>query len=216
MNNEGETYNGIPVLPLRGLVIYPGSVLHFDVARDDSVLALTESMKSSQHIFITSQKDPMKDEPELKDLFQIGVYSQVMQIARLTENYLRVVIRGITRAKVISQDYSSDYLKVDITELKDIPSGNYLKIEALTNMIKDAVQDYALNNPRIPQDIPLRAADIEDAGRLADFVGDNFIRDFRDKQKILDLLDEEERLTKTYELLLHAICRRPATASAPE
>ncbi len=205
MNNEGETYNGIPVLPLRGLVIYPGSVLHFDVARDDSVLALTESMKSSQHIFITSQKDPMKDEPELKDLFQIGVYSQVMQIARLTENYLRVVIRGITRAKVISQDYSSDYLKVDITELKDIPSGNYLKIEALTNMIKDAVQDYALNNPRIPQDIPLRAADIEDAGRLADFVGDNFIRDFRDKQKILDLLDEEERLTKTYELLLHEI-----------
>ena len=100
MSTEGEIYYGIPVLPLRGLVIYPGSVLHFDVARDDSVLALSDSMKNSQHIFITSQKDPVKDDPELNDLYEIGVYSQIMQIARLTENYLRVVIRGISRAKV--------------------------------------------------------------------------------------------------------------------
>ena len=205
MDTENEIYYGIPVLPLRGLVIYPGSILHFDVARDESVLALTDSMKNTQHVFITSQKDPTKDDPDLNDLFQIGVYSQIMQIARLTENYLRVVIRGISRAKAITPDYSADYLKADIVELNDIASENDMKIEALTNMIKDAIQDYALNNSRIPQDIPLRAADIEVPGRLADFVGDNFIRDFKSKQQILELLNEEERMTKAYDLLIHEI-----------
>ncbi len=205
MSTEGEIYYGIPVLPLRGLVIYPGSVLHFDVARDDSVLALSDSMKNSQHIFITSQKDPVKDDPELNDLYEIGVYSQIMQIARLTENYLRVVIRGISRAKVIGSDTSSDYMKADIVELKDTPSGNYMKIEALTNMVRDAVAEYALNNTRLPQDLPVRACDIEDAGKLSDFIGDNFIRDFKDKQKLLEILDEEERLSKAYELIAHEI-----------
>ena len=205
MDTENEIYYGIPVLPLRGLVIYPGSILHFDVARDESVLALTDSMKNSQHVFITSLKDPTKDDPDLNDLYQVGVYSQIMQIARLTENYLRVVIRGISRAKVIAQDYSSDYMKADIVELNDIPSENDMKIEALTNMVKDAIQDYALNNSRIPQDIPLRAVDIDVPGRLADFVGDNFIRDFKNKQQILELLNEEERLTKAYDLIIHEI-----------
>ncbi len=205
MENENIIHNGIPVLPLRGLVIYPGSILHFDVARDNSVLALNDSMRNGQHIFITSQKDPMKNDPEPDDLYDIGVYSQVMQIARLTDAYLRVVIRGVSRGQVIGYSDGSDYMKADIEELADIPSGNYLKIEALMNMIKDSVQDYAMNNIRLPQDIPLRAADIDDPGRLADFVGDNLIRDYKDKQKLLEILDEESRMTKAYELLIHEI-----------
>ena len=96
-------------------------------------------------------------------------------------------------------------MKADIVELNDIPSENDMKIEALTNMVKDAIQDYALNNSRIPQDIPLRAVDIDVPGRLADFVGDNFIRDFKNKQQILELLNEEERLTKAYDLIIHEI-----------
>ncbi len=205
MENENIIHNGIPVLPLRGLVIYPGSILHFDVARDNSVLALNDSMRNGQHIFITSQKDPMKNDPEPDDLYDIGVYSQVMQIARLTDAYLRVVIRGVSRGQVIGYSDGSDYMKADIEELADIPSGNYLKIEALMNMIKDSVQDYAMNNIRLPQDIPLRAADIDDPGRLADFVGDNLIRDYKDKQKLLEILDKESRMTKAYELLIHEI-----------
>ena len=205
MENENNIYYNIPVLPLRGLVIYPGSILHFDVARDNSVLALNDSMRNGQHIFITSQKDPTKNDPEPDDLFEVGVYSQVMQVARLTEAYLRVVIRGVSRAKAIGYSEGSDYLKADVEELSDIPSDNYLKIEALKNMVKDSVQDYAMNNVRLPQDIPLRAADIDDPGRLADFVGDNLIRDYKDKQKLLELLDEESRMTKAYELLIHEI-----------
>lgn len=205
MENENIIHNGVPVLPLRGLVIYPGSILHFDVARDNSVLALNDSMRNGQHIFITSQKDPMKNDPEPDDLYDIGVYSQVMQIARLTDAYLRVVIRGVSRGQVIGYSDGSDYMKADIEELADIPSGNYLKIEALMNMIKDSVQDYAMNNIRLPQDIPLRAADIDDPGRLADFVGDNLIRDYKDKQKLLEILDKESRMTKAYELLIHEI-----------
>lgn len=205
MEKENNIYYNIPVLPLRGLVIYPGSVLHFDVARDNSVLALNDSMQNGQNIFITSQKDPMKNEPDKDDLYEIGVYSQVMQIARLTDAYLRVVIRGISRAEVIQYSDNSDYMKADLKELNDIPCDHYMKAEALMNMIKDSVQDYAINNIRLPQDIPLRAADIDDPGRLADFVGDNLIRDYKDKQKILELLDEEARLTKAYELLIHEI-----------
>lgn len=205
MDNENKVYYHIPILPLRGLVIYPGSVLHFDVARDNSVLALSDSMQNGQHIFITSQKDPMKNDTEPDDLYEVGVYSQIMQIARLTDSYLRVVIRGISRAKILTISDTDDYLKADIAELEDIPSDNYMKVEALSNMIKDSVQEYAVNNIRMPQDIPLRAADIEDPGRLADFVGDNLIRDYKDKQKILEIINEEERMSKAYELLIHEI-----------
>ncbi len=205
MENENKIYYNIPVLPLRGLVIYPGSILHFDVARDNSVLALNDSMRNGQHIFITSQKDPSNNDPTPDDLFDIGVYSQVMQIARLTDAYLRVVIRGVSRAKAVGYSESSDFLKADIEELSDIPSDNFIKIEALKNMLKDSVHDYAINNMRLPQDIPLRAADIDEPGRLADFIGDNLIRDYRDKQKLLELLSEEARMTKAYEFLLHEI-----------
>ncbi len=205
MENENNIHYSIPVLPLRGLVIYPESILHFDVARDNSVLALNDSMKNGQHIFITSQRDPMTNDPREEDLFEIGVFSQIMQIARLTDAYVRVVIRGISRARVLGYSDGSDYLKADVEELQDVPSSHYLKLEALMNMIKDSVQDYAMNNIRLPQDIPLRAADIEDPARLADFIGDNLIRDFKDKQRLLELLDVEERLTKAYELLLHEV-----------
>ena len=99
----------IPVLPLRGLVIFPGSILHFDVARNRSVSALSEAMENEKHVFITTQKSISENEPDPDDLFKIGVYAKIIQIAKMSENYVRVVIKGISRARAINLDIHESY-----------------------------------------------------------------------------------------------------------
>ena len=205
MDIENNILENIPVLPLRGLVIFPGSVLHFDVARDSSVTALSESMKNGQHIFISTQKNVSDNEPDPEHLFDIGIYARIMQIVRLTENYIRVVIQGEFRAKAIRFEKNDDYIVSDLLELESLSSDNALHIEAMMNMIKDLVQEYAMNNTRVPGDIIANIGDIAEPGKLADFIADNLIRDYQQKQEILETVDEEIRLSKIYEMLIHEV-----------
>ena len=195
----------IPVLPLRGLVIFPGSILHFDVARNRSVSALSEAMENEKHVFITTQKSISENEPDPDDLFKIGVYAKIIQIAKMSENYVRVVIKGISRARAINLDIHESYYSANIGLIDEYDTQETLKIEALINMAKDAMHDYAVINPRLPNDILITSLDIKDPGKLADYIADNIIRDHVNKQEILETFDPEERLSKLVSMLMHEI-----------
>lgn len=204
---DDEIYDaeGIPVLPLRGLVIFPGSLLHFDVARTKSVLALTESMKKGQRVFITAQIEPNEDEPSSDSLYKVGVYAKVRQIVRLTENIIRVVIEGERRAKAEVFFDGSDYTKADLSFIETRPISDRNHREALINVFNEKLSELILVNNHIPQDIIITASEMTDPGRLADFIGDNLIRDYRKKQELLSDPDDENRLVSAISMLTHEI-----------
>ena len=195
----------VPVLPLRGLVIFPGSVLHFDVARDKSVSAITDAMDNGKYVFITTQKSISDADPKPEDLFKTGVYAKIMQIARMSDNFIRVVIKGESRAEFIGIANDKNYYLADIRIIESIPATDSLKTEALINLVRGSLHDYALLNPRLPNDIIINALDINEPGKLADYIADNLIRDHISKQKILEAVNEEERLSELVDLLVHEV-----------
>lgn len=196
MENEKTELNTVPVLPLRGLVIFPGTILHFDVARKKSIFALTEAMNTNQYILITSQKSSTEDEPNTESLYSVGVLTKILQIAKVSEGVFRVVTQGVYRAKAIKFSDNSNFIEANVIKLEVKSAPNSIKVEALMNTIKDMFEEFAMLNAHVPQDMILTAHDMTEAGRLADYIADNIIRDYRKKQEILETLNEEKRLEK--------------------
>lgn len=204
MDIETQFMQAVPVLPLRGLVVFPGTVLHFDVARKKSVAAINAAMQNGQYIFMTSQKDAVISNPETDDLCSVGILAKVLQIVKLNENVLRVVAEGVCRADIIEisdngRFFEADLEKIDITPLES----EYA--EAEVNIIHSLLEQFVEMNPNIPQDILVTVHEMTNTGKLADYIADNFIRNYHKKQEILETFDEGERLFKVIEMFEHEI-----------
>ena len=202
MENEKNEIVNVPVLPLRGLVIFPGSILHFDVARKKSINALTAAMDNyNQSILITAQKDSSENEPDTDDYYSIGVFARILQIAKISDNVMRVVVKGAYRAEAKEFINGRLYTTAKVYKPETIRAAEGLETEAKINLIKEMFNEYSIINGHVPQDMYLTVYEMKDAGKLADFVADNIIRDYRKKQEILEMLDETERLDKVTEML---------------
>ncbi len=202
MDKEKNELQTIPVLPLRGLVVFPGSILHFDVARKKSVTALTAAMENyNQSILITAQQDSSENEPSVDDFYRIGVFARILQIAKISDNVIRVVVKGIQRAEVQKYVEGNLYVTAKISLLPVIAAPENQETEARVNIIKEMFNEYAIINGHIPQDMYLTVYEMTDAGKLADYIADNIIRDYHKKQEILETNDEEERLDKIIEMV---------------
>ncbi len=202
MENNTEVKK-MPVLPLRGLVIFPGSILHFDVARRKSIMALTEAMQENRFVFITTQKDTLVGDPSKTDLFNIGVLTKILQITKISDNVFRVVAQGISRASACDFTDEQPFIQADIQEIPTHPIEETPRIEAMMNVVRDMFDEFTLLMNHIPQDIILTVHDMKDAGKLADYIADNVIRDYKQKQEILETLDEEKRLEKITKMFMH-------------
>lgn len=200
MNDKNVQMLTVPVLPLRGLVIFPGSVLHFDVARKKSVLAITAAMKSNQYMFITAQKDSVESDPTSDGLYPVGVLARIVQTAGMPDNVIRVVAEGLFRAKAESYNENALYFEAVISELESIKAPRSEKTEAMMNTVKSLFEEFAMLNTHVPQDIILNVCDTYDAGRISDYIADNVIRDYHKKQEILAALNEEKRLEKVIKM----------------
>ena len=192
----------VPVLPLRGLVIFPGSILHFDVARKKSVTAITAAMDNyNQSIFIAAQKDSSENDPSDSDFYNIGVFARILQIAKMSDNVLRVVVKGIDRAEALEFTEGNLYTTARVTASKVIPAPDNAETEARVNIIKEMFSEFALINTHVPQDMYLTVYEMTEPGKLADYIADNIIRDYHKKQEILEITDEAERLDRIVEML---------------
>lgn len=199
---ENDDIQTVPVLPLRGLVIFPGSIMHFDVARKKSVAAIQAAMENyNQNIFITTQIDSSESDVDADKFYKVGVFAKILQTAKISDNVIRVVIRGIHRAE--AQDFTNGKIYTTAKVLKSniVPAVKNAEVDARMNIVKDMFGEIAIINAHIPQDIYLTVYEMNDPGRLADYIADNIIRDYHKKQIILEAFDEMDRLDKIIKML---------------
>lgn len=199
MNESKENlFLELPIIPLRGIVVFPKMVLHFDVGRKKSIKALQKAMDDDQKVFLVCQKDASVDEPNIDDMYDVGVICTIKQMMRIpgSEN-MRVVVEGDERATL----YSFTSVKPYIGGLVEIAGDNNANLEisededkAYQRIIKREFERYASLMPKISNEVIAKVISIKDSGELADFVCSNTFLDYYEKQDILSALDPSERI----------------------
>lgn len=205
MNNFDLTENIIelPVIPLRGLVVFPDMVLHFDVGRRKSVEALKSAMHNNQRVFLVCQKDASVDDPGIDEIFEIGVVCNIKQMVRIpNSDNLRVVVEGVERGKIISVCQTKPFLSLSINMLhsdyREIVESEEL---AYQRAVKKEFESYAAYLPKISNDVIAKVISIDESGALADFICSNTSIDYADKQSVLMELAPLNRLINLLVLL---------------
>jgi len=189
-----------PLLPLRDIVVFPGMVVPLFVGRDKSVAALEAAMEGDKDIFLLAQMDPSCDEPEKDDLFTIGVVAQVLQMLKLPDGTVRVLVEGTTRAEVQELRETEGYVIAQTRLLEDVPVTS-TEASALMRSALDQFADYAKHNKKLPEDIETELAQIEEPGRLADTIAGNLSAKVSTKQQVLAETDPTKRLEMIFSVM---------------
>ncbi len=193
----------MPVIALRGLTIFPGMMLHFDVGREASIRALDAAMDGDQTVFLVAQKTMAEEMPTLKDLCKVGTIATVQQILRLPGNNVRVMVEGMGRGQIQSMTQEKPFLKAEVEALPEVvmPEQNSARVEALVRQTYDLFEIYSELSDRIPSDVMINVMGATDPGYLADYVTQNLVLRGEDKQAVLDELRPVPRLTKLNQIL---------------
>lgn len=185
--NKKTTNEIIPAISLRGLVVFPSMVLHFDVGRERSVNALKAAAEDNGRIFLVAQKDASLTEPELNDMFEVGVIAEVRQLLTTPDGSTRVLVEGLTRAKRVKSVGGKDYLQF---EVKELPNRNMQLSEATaaaaSRALKNIFAEYAQISPKMPRELFEGIMTEENCSELFDKVVFNVVLKVEDKQALLE------------------------------
>ena len=203
MNTEIENNLIIPVLPLRGLVVYPKTLIHFDVGRTKSISAINKAMKKDQLLFLTAQKDAISVEPDINDLYKVGVVAKVIQVLKQPENTTRIVIEGQQRAKIVTPVFDEKCLMAEVEVIEERSSHLTARDNALMRSVRNEFEKYLEVSPKMPPDIIFKVALCKKPGDLADFIASNIFLDYHIKQSILETFPQTERLETLLDELIN-------------
>lgn len=187
----------LPVIPLRGLVVFPEMVLHFDVGRKKSVEALRNAMSTNQKVFLVCQKDASVDEPSIDEMYDIGVVCLIKQMIRIpnSEN-LRVVVEGLERGALMGICQTKPFISATVDILKNVDfEYDDREEKAYQRAVVKEFESYASLIGKISNDVIAKVISIKDSSRLADFVCSNTFMDYSQKQSVLSELNPIKRLT---------------------
>ena len=199
--NENTSLN-MPVLALRGLTIFPGCVLSFDVEREISIRALERAMERDQYIFLVAQRETSTDQPGERDLYTVGTMSVIRQILRIGDAAVRVIMEGKDRAKLRRLWQTEPYLQGNVEPMKESRARiSEFQLEALLRQTYTRFAEYAALAPRLGDEMTAAVMDDRDPGHLADFIAQNIMLRHQHKQVILEELRPVQRLRKVNELL---------------
>lgn len=194
----------MPMVALRGLVVFPNITLHFDVGRKKSISAVKTAMITKQDIFLSTQKD-MSDEAENIDaVYDIGVVCEIKQIVRIpSSDCLRVIVEGKYRAELLTFSDVNPYLTAVVKRIDSIPySEKYnLRAEALVRYAKGLFNEYSIIAQKLPNDINMGVAKLSEPGALADYIAGNIPLDYPQKQEVLSEIDSLKRIQKLVDIL---------------
>ena len=194
----------LPVLPLRDIVVFPSMVAPLFVGRIQSVNALNHAMTSDKKIFLLAQKNSEIDNPKKSDLYEWGTIAKVLQLLKLPDGTIKVLVEGITRARLNTLNLSNDFLTAKINKIDTkLKKNNNLK--ALVKIVIDQFQDYSKVNKKIPSDIVNNLISISDPNKIADVVSINLNINMEQKQELLEMHDLEKRLNKIHVYLVSEI-----------
>ncbi len=193
----------MPTVALRGIAVFPGMKIHFDVARTASVKALEEAMANAGPVFLVTQRDLTVEHPREEDLYTVGTVANVRQILRLPENNLRVMVEGVSRGRLLAVYGTEPYL---VSEVAELPGGeriqaNSPRTEALVRQAYGLLERYTELSDRVTGEVYLKVLASDDPGYIADYIAQNIPLRYEDKQLILEELRPAKRLEKLVRLL---------------
>ncbi len=191
----------LPMLPLRGLTVFPYMVLHFDVGREKSVAALEQAMLTEQTIFLSTQKDISIEEPDEQDIFNVGTISKIKQVLKLPGETIRVLVEGLERASISSYVQKEPYFQVELKAEVQAREIDALKEEALRRSITESFERYAKLSARVSPETLSSVLEVANIGQLADLIAANVLVKTEDKQEILESMDIEERIDALLQIL---------------
>jgi ATP-dependent Lon protease len=205
MSNENEevivavpSQTNIPVLPLRDVVVYPHMVIPLFVGRDKSIKALEAAMVDNKQIFLVAQRKSAHDDPTPKDLFNVGTVSSVLQLLKLPDGTVKVLVEGERRAAVTSYSQEeSGYMSAMLENVDEVSDAlKQQEIDIMTRSLMSQFEQYIKLNKKIPPEVLSSLASIEEPGRLADTIAAHLILKIEDKQELLETLDIGMRLER--------------------
>src|SRR5690554_3077134 len=183
----------MPVLPLRDVVVYPHMVIPLFVGREKSIRCLDAAMEAGKQIFLVAQKDAAVDEPEEDDIFEIGALATILQMLKLPDGTVKVLVEGTQRAKVNAWKHDEDYFTADI-ELLDSEGLEEKEEEVLSRSAMNQFEGYVKLNKKIAPEVLTSLSGIDDADRLADTMAAHMPLKLADKQHVLELINVRERI----------------------
>lgn len=204
MNNyiDLNNFEDIPVVPLRGLVVYPNMNLHFDVGRKKSIAALNEAMDTHQMIFLVSQIDSTIEDPTERDVFEVGVICKIKQMIKIpNSSNLRVIVEGVSRASIVTMYTDGNHFNavVDRTPIYDVEESP--ENSAYIRTVKKEYEIYASMFKKISNEVVAKIVCCENIDELTDYICENSFFSFSDKQAMLEEFNPEERIKKLVVLL---------------
>lgn len=185
----------LPLLPLRGLLVYPSMVLHLDVGREKSVKALEQAMVDDEMILLCSQSEINIEEPQKDDIYQVGTITKVKQMLKLPNGTIRVLVEGVMRGEIVEYVANADYYEVTVKELSEQVTTDS-EIDALMRTVLSQFEHYINLSKKVTPETLSAVSDIEEPGRLADVITSHLSLKIKDKQEILETVEVRQRLEK--------------------
>ncbi|MCY9593533.1 endopeptidase La [Paenibacillus chitinolyticus] len=190
----------LPLLPLRGLLVYPSMVLHLDVGREKSVKALEKAMIEDSMILLCSQAEVNIEEPAKEDIYRVGTISKVRQMLKLPNGTIRVLVEGVVRAEIAEYIANDEFYEVNAKELPE-EEVNDAEIDALMRTVLNQFEHYITLSKKVTPETLAAVSDIDEPGRLADVICSHLSLKIKDKQDILETVDVRSRLEKLLNIL---------------
>jgi len=191
----------LPLLPLRDLVVFPYMVVPLFVGRDKSIKALEECINKRINIVLSAQIDPQVNVPETKDIHEVGTIGNIIQLLRLPDGTVKVLIEGVARVKILKFHMQEEFFLVDVEELQDKNEENKTKAEALVRAVKSQFEKYVRLNKKIPPEMLMTISNISDPSRLGDTISAHLMVKLEDKQKLISYASVIKRLEELLNLM---------------
>jgi len=196
---RSESYK-LPLLPLRDLIIFPHMMMPLFVGREKSINALEEAMSKQSDIVLAAQRDAKTNNPEPGDVYEVGTVGTIIQLLRLPDGTVKVLVEGKRRVRIKNFVNNESYFTVEVVDLPEVVE-NPVEAQALMRSVKNTFEQYVKLNKRIPPEILMRVSTIEAAGELADIIVAQLNLKLEDKQKILEVADPGKRLEQLLNLM---------------
>lgn len=202
---DEATQMTLPMLPLRGLVLYPNMKLHFDIGRKKSAKAIEAAMQNNQMVFVATQKDIECVEPKGKDIYSVGVVAKVIQIIRHSDDLFRVILEGISRASIDEFIPDSSYLSAVVTSIPTSDENLTAYDIAVIRSARDIFDKYLHLSPKPPVDLYYKVNSIDTTEELSNFIAANSGLSYQKKQEILEIDNPTERLEQLVDYLTQEV-----------
>ncbi len=192
-HSKTATVENVPVLPLRDVVVYPHMVIPLFVGREKSIQALDVAMRGDKRIMLIAQKQADVDDPKVDDLYRIGTIASILQLLKLPDGTVKVLVEGVDRAR-IDRLHTGDHYSADVSALPDAEAYDEREMDVLGRSVISQFEQYVKLNKKVPPEVLTALQGIEHAGRLADTVAAHMSLKLAEKQKVLEILDVRKRL----------------------